>query len=70
MSGNLGFFSSLKGYSNSDKRFSEILSNKNIVSVTAGKHHSLAISNDHKVYGWGNANKGALPEFANVPYLL
>lgn len=72
MSGNLGWLGDIQGYQNNDHKFSEVpgLANKNIVQVTAGKHHCLALSKDHKVYGWGSSSKGALPERANVPYLL
>lgn len=72
MSGNLGWLSNIDDYSPSERKFSELasLSNKNIVKVTSGKHHNLALTSDHKVYGWGSPFRGALPDSASVPFLL
>ena len=63
VAGDFGWWYQLDGYDNKGNTFKELsgLQNKNIVKVTSGKHHTLALSKDHKVYGFGSDHKGALP---------
>lgn len=72
LAGDFGWWASLDNYRNKESNFTELpgLQNKNVIQVTSGKHHSLALTKDHQVYGFGSSYRGTLPEYATVPYLL
>ncbi|MES2922712.1 MAG: HYR domain-containing protein [Verrucomicrobiota bacterium] len=50
---------------------SGVLAGKTVVAISAGVNHSLALTQDGKIIGWGNNGSGQLgnngPSYSNVP---
>ena len=44
----------------STPKYINFFSNKKVIFIACGAYHSLAITDDHKLYGWGETRLGQL----------
>jgi len=44
----------------STPKYINFFSNKKVIFIACGAYHSLAVTEDHKLYGWGEARLGQL----------